>query len=295
MYEFQRRALKNRVIAIVLLILLCIYLFPIYWMFSTATKTKAEAFALPPSWIWLPRIENFRNIFYVGAGGALGRVRGIEVKPQPSAFLRQLGNSIVVSFVSTLLATFLGALSGYVFSRMRVRGKDDLLFVILSSRMLPPVVIAIPLVMMYRALGLFDTRFGLIIMYTVFNLAFAVWMMRSFVDDIPREYEEAALVDGYSRFQAFFKFVFPEMRVGMVATAIFSLIMTWNEFTFSLLLTGERARTAVPSIAHSLGTAGVNWGHIAAGSFLMVLPVVVFTFLLGGNLIRGFTFGAIKE
>jgi multiple sugar transport system permease protein len=161
--------------------------------------------------------------------------------------------------------------------------------------MLPPVVIAIPLAMMYRALGLFDTRFGLIIMYTVFNLAFAVWMMRSFVDDIPKEYEEAALVDGYSRFQAFFKFIFPELRSGMVATAIFSLIMSWNEFTFALLLTGENARTAVPAIALSLGTAGVNWGQIAAGSFLLVIPVIVFTFLLGGNLVRGFTFGAIKE
>ncbi len=294
MNEFVRRRYKDRVIVLILVIMLVIYLFPIYWMFSTATKSKADAFSLPPKWVWKPNLDNFKNIFITGAGGALGKTK-VETKPKPSAFFRQLMNSIVISFVSTLLATFLGALSGYVFSRMTVRGKDDLLFVVLSSRMLPPVVITIPLVMMYRALGLFDTRLGLIIMYTVFNLAFSVWMMRSFVDDIPREYEEAALVDGYSRFQAFFKFIFPEMRVGMVATAIFSLIMTWNEFTFSLLLTGENARTAVPSIALSLGTAGVNWGQIAAGSFLMVIPVVIFTFLLGGNLIRGFTFGAIKE
>jgi len=294
MNEFVRRRYKDRVIVLILVIMLVIYLFPIYWMFSTATKSKADAFSLPPKWVWKPNLDNFKNIFITGAGGALGKTK-VETKPKPSAFFRQLMNSIVISFVSTLLATFLGALSGYVFSRMTVRGKDDLLFVVLSSRMLPPVVITIPLVMMYRALGLFDTRLGLIIMYTVFNLAFSVWMMRSFVDDIPREYEEAALVDGYSRFQAFFKFIFPEMRVGMVATAIFSLIMTWNEFTFSLLLTGENARTAVPSIALSLGTAGVNLGQIAAGSFLMVIPVVIFTFLLGGNLIRGFTFGAIKE
>lgn len=294
MNEFVRRRYKDRVIVLILVIMLIIYLFPIYWMFSTATKSKADAFSLPPKWSWKPNLDNFKNIFMTGAGGALGKTK-VETKPRPSAFFRQLMNSIVISFISTLLATFLGSLSGYVFSRMTVRGKDDLLFVVLSSRMLPPVVITIPLVMMYRTLGLFDTRFGLIIMYTVFNLAFSVWMMRSFVDDIPREYEEAALVDGYSRFQAFFKFIFPEMRVGMVATAIFSLIMTWNEFTFSLLLTGENARTAVPSIALSLGTAGVNWGQIAAGSFLMVIPVVIFTFLLGGNLIRGFTFGAIKE
>ncbi|HSV31627.1 MAG TPA: carbohydrate ABC transporter permease [Atribacteraceae bacterium] len=295
MNEFQRRRTKDRIIVLMLLVMLLVYLFPIYWMFSTATKTLAEAFALPPRWIWVPKLEHFENIFYEGAGGELGRVMRLETERRPSPFLRQFSNSIIVSFVSTGLATFLGALSGYVFSRMSVKGKNDLLFVILSSRMLPPVAIAIPLALMYRALGLFDTRFGLVIMYTVFNLAFAVWMLRSFVDDIPREYEEAAQVDGYSRFQTFFKFILPEMRVGMVATAIFSLIMTWNEFTFSLLLTSDRARTAIPAIAHSLGTAGVNWGHIAAGSLLMVGPVVVFTFLLGDNLIRGFTFGAIKE
>ncbi|MDK2896043.1 MAG: multiple sugar transport system permease protein [Candidatus Atribacteria bacterium] len=295
MNEFQRRKAKNRVIVVVLLVILVVYFFPIYWMFSTATKSKAEAFSFPPKWIWKPQFNNFRDIFFTGTGGALGRVRGIEVESKPSAFARQFTNSIIVSFISTILATFLGALSGYVFSRMTVRGKDDLLFVILSSRMLPPVVVAIPLVIMCRALGLFDTRGGLIIMYTAFNLAFSVWMMISFIDDIPKEYEEVALVDGYSRFQAFFKFVFPEMRVGMAATAIFNLVMTWNEFTFALLLTGENARTAIPGIAQSLGTAGVNWGQIAAGSFLMVIPVVIFTFLLGDNLVRGFTFGAIKE
>jgi multiple sugar transport system permease protein len=123
MNEFQRRQAKNRVIVVILLAMLCVYLFPIYWMFSTATKTKLDAFSLPPKWVWRPQSENFLNVFYVGAGGALGRVKGVEVKPRPSAFLRQLGNSIVVSFVSTILATFLGALSGYVFSRMRVREK----------------------------------------------------------------------------------------------------------------------------------------------------------------------------
>jgi multiple sugar transport system permease protein len=148
---------------------------------------------------------------------------------------------------------------------------------------------------MYRRMGLFDTRLGLVIAYTVFNLAFAVWMMKSFIDEIPREYEEAAMIDGYSRFQAFFKFVLPEMRTGIVATAIFSLIMTWNEFSFALLLTADKARTAPPSIAQSMGTSGTNWGYIAAGSLLMVIPVVVFTFLLRKHLLRGFTFGVIKE
>jgi len=264
-------------------------------MFATATKTKLDAFSLPPKWIYRPIIDNFKNIFIAGAGGgALGEVKIATKRFTWSLFPHQLLNSIIVGFISTGLAVFIGSLSAYVFSRFKVKGEGDLLFIILSSRMLPPIVIVIPLAIMYRVLNLYDTQIGLIIMYTVFNLAFAVWIMRSFIDEIPKEYEEAAMVDGYSRFQAFFKFVLPEMGPGMAATAIFSLIMAWNEFTFALLLTGERARTAPPAIAHQLGTAGVNWGQIAAGSVIMVVPVIVFTFILRKNLIRGFTFGAIK-
>jgi len=261
MNHLKREKYKNWIIVGVLIFILCIYLFPVYWMFATATKTKLDAFSLPPKWIYRPIVDNFKNIFIAGAGGAVGKVE-MEGGFKWSAFPHQLLNSIIVAFTSTGLAVFIGSLSAYVFSRFDIKGKNDLI--------------------------------GLIIMYTVFNLAFAVWIMRSFIDEIPREYEEAAMVDGYSRFQAFFKFVLPEMRPGMAATAIFSLIMAWNEFTFALLLTGENARTAPPAIAHALGTAGINWGHIAAGSVLMVIPVVVFTFLLRGNLIRGFTFGAIK-
>ncbi len=293
MNYLKKQKYKNYIIIGILIFILCIYLFPVYWMFATATKTKLDAFSLPPKWVYRPIMDNFKNIFIAGAGGAVGRVE-IKGEFKWSAFPHQLFNSIIVSFISTGLAVFIGSFSAYVFSRFDIKGKNDLLFIILSSRMLPPIVIVIPLVIMYRTLGLYDTRIGLIIMYTVFNLAFTVWIMRSFIDEIPREYEEAAMVDGYSRFQAFFKFVLPEMRPGMVATAIFSLIMAWNEFTFALLLTGENARTAPPAIAQSLGTAGINWGHIAAGSGLMVIPVVIFTFLLRGNLIRGFTFGAIK-
>jgi len=293
MNYIRREKYRNWIIIGILIFLLCIYLFPVYWMFATATKTKLDAFSIPPKWIYHPILDNFKNIFIAGAGGAVGKVKMVG-EFRWSEFPHQLFNSIIVALVSTALAVFIGSLSAYVFSRFDIKGKNDLLFIILSSRMLPPIVIVIPLVIMYRTLGLYDTRLGLIIMYTVFNLAFTVWIMRSFIDEIPKEYEEAAMVDGYSRFQAFFKFVLPEMRPGMAATAIFSFIMSWNEFTFALLLTGERARTAPPAIAQSLGTAGINWGHIAAGSVLMVIPVVVFTFILRGNLIRGFTFGAIK-
>lgn len=276
----KNQKLINRFIAVLLVFMAAIYLFPVYWMVSTATKTKLDVLSLPPSWIYKPTLKHFKEIF---------------VTEGSTPFTHELFNSFIAAFVSTGLVLIIGSLSAYVFSRFEIRGKDDLLFFILSTRMLPPIVIIIPLVIMYRLFGLFDTRIGLIIAYTVFNLAFAVWMMKSFIDEIPKEYEEAAMIDGYSRFQAFFKFILPEMHTGIVATAIFSLIMAWNEFSFALLLTADDARTAPPSIAQSMGTAGTNWGYIAAGSLLLVLPVVVFTFLLREHLLRGFTFGVVKE
>ncbi|RKY05713.1 carbohydrate ABC transporter permease [Candidatus Poribacteria bacterium] len=274
---------EEKLTALILTVLLSIaaalYLFPVYWMVSTATKTRLDALSIPPKWIYKPTLEHFKAIFSRGSG---------------SSFAHQLLNSFIVSFASTGLVTIFGSLAGYAFSRFPLKAKDDLLFFILSTRMLPPIVVIIPLAVMYRSLGLFDTRLGLIIAYTVFNLSFAVWMMKSFVDEIPKEYEEAAMVDGYSRLRAFLKFVLPEMRTGMVATAIFSLITSWNEFTFALLLTADKARTAPPSIAQSMGVSGTNWGYIAAGSLLLVIPVAAFTFILRKHLLRGFTFGAIK-
>jgi len=276
----KNQKIINIVIAFLLVLMVLIYLFPVYWMISTAAKTKLDALSLPPDWLYKPTFKHFKEIF-TNEGG--------------NSFTYQLLNSFIAAFVSTGLVVIIGSLSAYVFSRFEIKGKDDMLFFVLSTRMLPPIVIIIPLTIMYRTLGLFDTRIGLIIAYTVFNLAFAVWMMKSFIDEIPREYEEAAMIDGYSRFQAFFKFILPEMHTGIVATAIFSLIMAWNEFSFALLLTADSARTAPPSIAQSMGTSGTNWGVIAAGSLLLVLPVVIFTFLMRKHLLRGFTFGVVKE
>ena len=179
-----------------------------------------------------------------------------------SKYFYQLLNSIIIGGGSTILAVGLGTLAAYAFSRFDVAGKDDLLFFILSTRMLPPVVVVIPIYLMYSALGLRDTHFGLILLYTTFNVSFAVWLMKGFIDEIPKEYEDAALVDGYSRFQTFVKVILPQSVTGIAATAVFCLITAWNEFAFALVLTevGGRAVTAPPSITSATGSAGMEWG-----------------------------------
>lgn len=213
----------------------------------------------------------------------------------PSNYVARITNSLIVAGASTFLSVMLGVLAGYAFSRFNMPGKDDLLFFILSTRMLPAVVVTIPLFLMFRQVGLYDRHLGLILLYTVFNLSFSVWLMKGFFDEVPREYEEAALVDGYSRMQTFFKIVLPQAVSGIAATTVFCLIFAWNEYAFSLMMTSEVARTAPPSIATMLGRSGIEWSAIAAGSLFFLIPVVIITFALRKYLLRGVTFGAIRQ
>jgi multiple sugar transport system permease protein len=220
------------------------------------------------------------------------RVKGeVQLSPYPSRFL----NSLIVAITSTVLAVGMGTLTAYGFSRFRVPAENDWLFFILSTRMLPPVVVAIPMFLMYRVVGLTDTHLGLIILYTAFNLSFSVWLMKGFMDEIPKEYEEAALVDGYTRMQAFWKIVLPEAVTGIAATAVFCFIVAWNEYAFALIMTNRRAQTAPPFIPAQVGSGLTDWTTIAAGTVLFLLPVAIFTFALRHHLLRGVTFGAIRK
>ena len=213
----------------------------------------------------------------------------------PSPYVSRLRNSLIIAGLSTLLAVFLGFLAAYAFSRFKVPGENDLLFFILSTRMLPAVVVTIPIFLMYREIGLHDTHLGMILLYTVFNLSLTVWLLKGFIDEIPREYEEAAMVDGYTRLQALRKVVLPQAVTGIAATTVFCLIFAWNEYAFALMLTTEHARTAPPSIPTMLGRGGIEWSAIAAGTLGFLIPVVIVTFALRKYLLRGVTFGAIRQ
>jgi multiple sugar transport system permease protein len=293
-----------------------IFLAPIYWIASTAFKPRALATSVPPTVFFTPEITPFIKLFtkrvqltkpvdpevYAAApwweraifdGGE--RVLRVGDSPQLSQFPNRFANSLIVAIVSTVLAVGMGTFTAYGFSRFRLAGEQDLLFFILSTRMLPPIVVAIPMFLMYRAVGLNDTHLGLIILYTAFNLSFSVWLMKGFIDEIPKEYEEAALVDGYTRMQAFFKIVLPEAATGIAATAVFCFITAWNEYAFALILTNRRAQTAPPFIPSQIGSGLPEWTVIAAGTFLFLLPVAIFTFLLRNHLLRGVTFGAIRK
>ena len=261
------------------------YLIPIYWIFITSLKKPGNINTKVPNFFFKPTLGNYAKLVPEDRSKLLSG----------AYYPRQLLNSIIIASASTILAVGLGTLSAYAFSRFPIKGKNDLLFFILSTRMLPPVVVVIPIYLMYTALGLRDTHFGLILLYTTFNVSFAVWLMKGFIDEIPKEYEDAALVDGYTRFQAFVKVVLPQSVTGIAATSVFCLITAWNELVFALILTESTAITAPPSIPDAIGSQGVDWGQIAAATVVLLLPVAIFTFIMRKHLLRGVTFGAIKK
>jgi len=298
--------------AIIAVLIAVLMLVPVIWMGMTAFKSRPEAVAAPPIVFFNPTLEGFISLLterrqLSAAEQAVMQARTDLDYPNQiallrgqtiigtSAFPRQLLNSLIIAGASTFFSVGFGVLAAYAFSRFDIPGKDDLLFFILSQRMLPAVVVTIPIFLMYKEVGLYDTHFGMILLYTSFNLSFSVWLLKGFIDEIPKEYEEAALVDGYTRLQAFRKIVLPQAITGIAATTVFSLIFSWNEYAFALMLTSDVARTAPPSIPLVLGTGGIEWAAIAAGSLAFLIPVVIITFVLRKHLLRGVTFGAIRK
>ncbi|MEM9812386.1 MAG: carbohydrate ABC transporter permease, partial [Pseudomonadota bacterium] len=283
-------------------------LLPILWIVSTGFKTSEDSIAYPPKITFEPSLEGYVNLFttqtrqtaeYLEANPPTTWYEEIVhakdmVIAGPSRFGERFMNSVIIGFGSTFLSVFFGTLAAYAFSRYRIPLKDDLLFFILSTRMMPPIAVAIPIFLMFRSLGLSDTHAGMILLYTAVNLSLSVWLLKGFIDEIPREYEEAALIDGYSRFQAFYKVVLPQAATGIASTAIFCLVFAWNEYAFAVLLTSGNAQTAPPFIPTIIGVGGQDWPAVAAGASIFLVPVMVFTILLRKHLLSGITFGAVR-
>ncbi len=308
--ESTKARFFNKIAVVIVLLLTVVYLIPLYWIGSTAFKPRSAATTVPPTVFFKPELTPFIKLF-------TKRVQLRKVVSQEkyeaaawyeklvydageriitnSPFLNRFWNSIIIAGISTILALTLGTFTAYGFSRFKLAGENDWLFFILSTRMLPPVVVAIPIFLMFRTIGLVDSHIGLILLYTALNLSFCVWLMKGFMDEIPVEYEEAALVDGYTRFEAFWKIVLPQSATGIAATAVFSFITAWNEYALALMMTNRKAQTAPPFITSQLGSGMTDWTTIAAGTFIFLFPVAIFTFFLRKHLLRGVTFGAIRK
>jgi len=284
--ERRRGGGRGRMVVEVLLLtaLAVAMLFPVLWMLETSIKENRDVYAVPAKFFGFDiTLDHYKDVF-VARGGGRSDLSG--------SFL----NSVVVAGASTVLATVLGVPAAWAYSRFTLKAKKDQLFFILSTRFMPPVVVVIPIFLMYRELGLIDSKLGLVLIYAAFNVPFTIWMMKGFVDEVPAEYEDAAMLDGYTRLQAFWRVTLPLLVPGIAATAVFALIFSWNEFVFAIFLTSsQEVRTAPPAIAGLIGGTTVDWGLVAASAVVFALPVLVFAYLVRKHLVAGVTLGAVRR
>jgi len=266
------------------------FLFPLYWILTMAFKPQDEWSPVGHVY-WTPQhwtLDNFRQIFGVAQSTGF-------FTAAPTDATGPIVHSIVSATGGTLLAMAAGVFTAYGIARFRAGG-SFLPFQILQLRMFPPVAIVIPLLIMYSYLHLVDTYWGLILIYGAVTFPFAVWLMRSFFVEVPREISEAAIVDGCSQWGAFFKAVLPQVRGGLAATALFVFILNWSDFLLALVLTSNRVQTA-PVFLNSLQSAGAGqeYGPQAALGLVLIVPPAVFGLAIQRYLVRGLTFGAIKR
>jgi multiple sugar transport system permease protein len=257
------------------ILLTIFFVFPVYWLFTISFKTPDEIFAFPP--VWYPKSIQFGNYAVLFKDGDAETV----------------WNSLVLSAVSTVIAMFLGTMAAYSLVRFKTGG-ENLAVWIISQRMMPPVAIVFPVFLLYVYFGWVDTYHGLIILYTAFSLPYVIWMMRGYLEDIPLELEESALVDGCTRWQVLWKVVFPMARTGLFATAVFTFIFAWNDFLFAFVLSRTEVVTYTVQVTHYFGGQSNFWAKIAAMSVLGTVPVFITVALLQRYLVRGISMGAVK-
>ncbi len=285
----QTRRIKLGITYLLLAIWTIICLFPIYWLVITSVKLPVAVFQGPTYFPWI----DFQP--------TLNAWKYLLVGPMQNQVVRSWLNSAVMAPTSAALAVALGSLAGYALTRFNYLvpvlkwRNNDIAFWIISQRMLPPVVVILPYLIMYRVLGLVDTHAGMILIYMVFNLPFAVWIMRDFFANLPRDLEESALIDGASRLQAFRLIVLPLSSPGLIATFLFCMMFSWNDYLFALMLTFSRA-TTMPMFVAGAGSQsyGPQWWFLSALSLLTIAPMIVIALLIERYITRGLIVGAIK-
>lgn len=253
------------------------FLFPLVWVLGLSLKTRLQVFATPPLYLWWPTLENYADVL------------------QRADFLRAFLNTMIVSASAVLLSLCVGAPAAYAFARFPFTGRSFLFFALLVMRMLPPIAVLVPMYVLFSKLGLATTRLSVVLAYTTFSLPLVVWLMRGYFEDLPVELEEAAWIDGASRFGTFLYIIVPIARPGLVAASILCLQLAWNDFLFAAVLTNNATQTMpVLMAAFNAGDSGMDWGGLTASGMLVILPVIIFSFAAQRHLVAGLSSGAVK-
>ena len=269
--------IKKILFWMVTIFVLLVIIIPLTWIYLTAFKSSQDVFAkdLTRLVVFKPSLDNFRSLF------------------SEYPFWKNLLNTALVSVGGTIITMAVSLLAAYSFARWNT-GRGDLLFMTVSTRMFPMAVAAIPHFVVFKTLGLLDTHWGLMLLYVFFNMSFATFLLYGFFNDVPKEVEQAAMIDGYGRMEVFRKIVFPLIKPGLAVTAVFCLIWMWNEFFFAFLFTRNVARTVTVLISSFWGGLQVQYNLMAAGAAITILPTLVAAWFMQRYIIRGLTFGAVK-
>jgi len=279
-----RKRIWNFFICILITLVVFISIFPPLWMFLTSIKKPLDTMARPPVLLSIPpSLENWIELF-----NPEGRWEGGKI------LTVMMPNSIIASLTSTFLTIVTSFFAAYSLSRFNFRGRKPIAFFIIATRMLPPIATVFPLYLLMNQVGLRDTLIALILVYTTLNIPLAVWMLKAFVDEVPRAIEEAALIDGASRVYMLIKIVLPLVAPGLVATSIFSFLLAWNDFVIAFFLTGLRAKTLPLASTAFMTEMGIFWGPMGAFGTLVMAPAILFSFFASKYLIKGLTLGAVK-
>jgi multiple sugar transport system permease protein len=269
-------------------VVMACFLFPPAWMVVTSLKLGRDIITWPPTFLFTPTLENWSWFFYSTQASAMAPQEGRQILTE------YLPNSLIVAVVTTALSLVVATLSAYAFARLSFRAKRPLAFVILGTRMLPPIAAVIPLFLLMAPLGLRDTLTGLVLAYTALNLPLAVWMIWGFMKDVPVELEEAAQMDGCSRLGALVRVVVPVIAPGLAATAVFSFLLAWNDLPVALFLVAQQAKTMPLAALGFYSEEGVYWGPMAVYGVVYMIPTVLFAIFVQRHIVKGLALGAVK-
>ncbi|BAS28181.1 carbohydrate ABC transporter permease [Limnochorda pilosa] len=275
-HTIRKKGVRKALFMALAFVVVAVAILPNAWLALTSLKTEREAFTMPPQLIFRPIVDNYVTIF------------------TRFNFDNYLVNSLMVGLLSTAGALLLGTPAAYAMARFRFTGKRQLSLYVLSTRIAPPVLVILPMYLIFGSLGLLDNYLSLAAVQIAYNLAFVFWMMSSFFGELPEELDDAAQVDGCSRFRAFWRIDLPIVAPGLAATAIFIFVQSWNEFITALVFTGNATKTLPVAITSFMTAQGTLWGPMAAAGTTVMLPMLVFGLAVQRYLVRGLTMGAIK-
>src|SRR5258708_7375334 len=271
-----RQKLMGHGLSVLTIVIALVVFFPIFWMFLTSFKTEGDAYTDPPLLIFQPTLENYATAL------------------QESRYFDYLGNTLLITTFSALVAVCLGVPAAYSLAYYPGKRSNFTMMWVMSTRMLPPVGVIVPLYIIFKNLSLFDTHFGLILLYTTMNLPLVIWMMRSFLADLPYEILEAARIDGATLLQEFTRVILPLAMPGLMATVLLCFIFTWNEFFIAFNLTITKAAPLSGFIVSFKTSEGLFWAKMSAAATITALPVVIAGWVAQRQLVRGLTAGAVK-